>query len=432
MYMLSYLLDVNKMLRFTTLFLALITLLACNGSNNFDKPDPITLNGRYTVISSDMQREYFIQLPINYDPDGEPLPLLIAIHGSGDSIEGWMDGGFQGNGLLKLTEDEAIMVIPNGLMNDPVKDPRRNWDATSDRDYDFFMDLLADLDQRVTYDDRRIFVTGHSAGALMTHGLGCRFGDVFRAIAPSAGANTDNPFVCKGSVAVLQINGEFDEIQTLVFSTPSRDYWAQYNGYDKDIFAPTDPQPCVDYSANSLLYPVRYCQHQMLESRGHAWWDQADEAIWDFFTSLEIVGPALDPPVNGGNDKVVMQEPVFDATITMVIEFPEGVGDPIITGLFLYPAGSMLPISGAPLDFVNPSVPIFDVSPGIRTLVIPAGLPKEEDLPATYTLVLAMYIDGSFPIPVSGIDHNLIYELTINDSTTDIVIPGVQPLLVVE
>ena len=109
-------------------------------------------------------------MPDNYAPDGEPLPLLIALHGAGDSIEGWFDGGFQGDGLLKLTADQAIMVIPNAR---PMEEGRRIWKASNDIDKLFFLELLRELEQRISFDARRIFVTGHSAGALMTHELGC-------------------------------------------------------------------------------------------------------------------------------------------------------------------------------------------------------------------------------------------------------------------
>ena len=111
----------NRLTRFIAIGEMLPLLAACNEDSLFDKGAPanngaqVAESGYYLLESSGMEREYYLQVPSNYDPDGEPLPLLIAIHGSGDSIEGWMAGGFQGDGLLKLTRDKAIMVIPNGL-----------------------------------------------------------------------------------------------------------------------------------------------------------------------------------------------------------------------------------------------------------------------------------------------------------------------------
>jgi hypothetical protein len=230
----------------------------------------------------------------------------------------------------------------------------------------------------------------------------------------------------------MQIQGEFDEIQTLEVVTQTRDDWAQYNGYSKFVFADTEPPPCVDYSSNSLLYPVQWCLHDMTEFQGHAWWDQADGAIWNFFTSLDIVEPGIAPPPKGGNDKIIRNEPNYDATITVTINYPEGLGEPVRTGLFNYPADAAVPISGAPLGIMNANVQLGDVSAGTRTVVIPVDMPRADRLPDTYTLVLAVFIHGSFPIPVPGIDYNLVYVQHINDETTDIVIPGIQPMMPVQ
>ena len=53
-------------------------------------------------------------------------------------------------------------------------------------------------------------------------------------------------------------------------------------------------------------------------------------------------------------------------------------------------------------------------------------MPDDEDLPDSFTLVIAVYVvGGSIPIPTPGIDHNLAYQLTVNDSTTPVIIPEV-------
>jgi hypothetical protein len=102
------------------------------------------------------------------------------------------------------------------------------------------------------------------------------------------------------------------------------------------------------------------------------------------------------------------------------------------TGLFYYPGDVEFPIRGAPVGIMNGDVFLGDISAGTRTVVIPVDMPRASWLPETYTLVLAMYIYGSFPIPVAGIDHNLIYAVTIQDETTDLIIPGVQPMVPVQ
>ena len=411
--------------RALTLVAALFVLAACH--NDIDvvvSPPPESINGSglYTLMSSDIEREFYVSLPSNYDPDADALPLLIALHGAGDSIEGWMAGGFQGDGLLNLTADEAIMVIPNARLN--VQN-RRIWDPSNETDYIFFLDLLAELDQLITYDDRRIFITGHSAGALMTHELGCRYGDIIRGIAPSAGSITSSLTPrCVGSTAVLQIQSEFDLIVPLSIVTDTRDLWALYNGFDPAISGDGITEPCIDYSLGASPYPVQWCLHDSMEADGHAWWSQADQAIWDFFTGLSIEDPTTDPPEGGGNDNLTL---LFPTTLTATIEFPADLAPIVRAGMFLYPAGFELPISGAPQRILNGDIDFGEVVPGTQaTYDIPVSLPDESLLPQDYTLVLAVYVEGgTFPIPTPGVDHNVIYDLTVNDSTTPIVISDV-------
>lgn len=398
------------------------------------EPQPIDRTGLYTINSSDIEREYYLRLPENYEPNGAPLPLLFALHGAGDSIDGWLEGGFQGDGLLNLTAKEAIMVIPNAR---PMELGRRIWKTSGDIDSDFFVDLLNELEQRLVFDDRRIFVTGHSAGALMAHELGCRYGNIFRAIAPSAGSlDTDGSPRCVGSVAVMQIQSELDAIVPVTVVTATRDLWVLYNGLDPDVFVDsavdeTIVEPCVDYGLGASAYPVQWCLHSTAESDGHGWWDQADQAIWDFFTGLPIVEPTADSPPGGGNSQLVKN---FPATVSARINFPADLRPIERVGLFIYPAGSTLPISGAPLYIANGAVDFSGMVPGTEEdFVIPVTLPPEDKLPADFVFVLAVYVEGgTFYIPTPGIDHNVIYPVTINDPTTPIVIPEVLYLEPVE
>ena len=401
---------------------ATLSLVSCSLFSSGTGVGIITETGRYTLTSSGIEREYYVRLPTNYVYGETGRPLLIALHGAGDSIDGWLAGGFQGDGLLNLTADEAIMIIPNARAGE---DGRRVWDPGTETDYDFFLDLLSELDQSISYDHRRGFVTGHSAGALMTHELGCRFGDIFRAIAPSAGSLTSSAVPrCAGSTAVLQIQSEFDDIVPVTVVTGTRDLWALYNGFDPAVSIPGITMPCVDYSLGVSDYPVQWCLHDSTEFDGHAWWAKADQAIWDFFTGLPVVEPTIDAPPDGGNGKLVA---AFPTSMTMTINFPETLGEIKQTGFFLYPEGAALPISGAPLYILNGFVDFGPAEPGTQaTFDIPVSLPPDTALPASYTLVIAVYvIGGSQPIPKPGVDHNQIYEITINDSTTPIVIPDV-------
>jgi predicted esterase len=443
--------ELNNLILGLAAVLLLGILSACDNNNGGGpRAEPITQNGLYTLLSSGIEREYYVQLP----PDAAPInaaislskesnltsppayariedapPLLIALHGAGDSYEGWLPGGFQGDGLLQLAGEDAIVIVPNARANEQG---RRIWDPGNETDYSFFLDLFSELDQRITYDKRRVFITGHSAGALMAHELGCRFGDIIRAIAPSAGSITSSLSPrCVGSVAVLQIQSEFDAIVPTAVVTDTRDLWVLYNGFDLNISTPGIIEPCIDYGLGASAYPVQWCLHDTGESDGHAWWLQADGAIWNFFSSLPIVEPTIDPPPGGGNGNLTQ---TFPTTMTVEIEFPADLAPIDVVGLFLYPGGSTLPISGAPQFILNGDIDLGVVTPGTRAIYdIPVKLPADSQLPNTYALLLAVYLEGgTFPIPTAGLDLNALAEVTIFDSTTPITVDEVLVLELIQ
>jgi uncharacterized protein (UPF0303 family) len=53
--------------------------------------------------------------------------------------------------------------------------------------------------------------------------------------------------------------------------------------------------------------------------------------------------------------------------------------------------------------------------------------------PGDYTLEVVIYVEGGgFPIPVTGVDQVAIVEVSLPDTTTPIVLPGVLPLVPVD
>ena len=68
----------SRWFRFLVINFVLLTLVACHNANDVVVVE-INESGRYTLISSDLEREYYVSLPSNYDPNGEALPLLIAL-----------------------------------------------------------------------------------------------------------------------------------------------------------------------------------------------------------------------------------------------------------------------------------------------------------------------------------------------------------------
>jgi hypothetical protein len=187
----------------------------------------------------------------------------------------------------------------------------------------------------------------------------------------------------------------------------------------------------VDYGLGATSYPVQWCLHSTTASDGHGWWDKADQTIWNFFSSLPQVALTADAPPGGGNGQVVKD---FPATLTVTLRYPANINPVERVGAFLYPADAPRPIVGAPLYIASGLVDFGAALPGTEeTLVIPVELPPDDLLPASFILVIAVYVEGgTFYIPTAGIDHNVIYPITINDSTTPIVVPEVLDVVPVE
>jgi polyhydroxybutyrate depolymerase len=105
-------------------------------------------------------RSYQVHLPAGYD-DGDPRPLLIALHGSGEGAS-----GMRQNTGLDATADAYGFVVayPDGL--------DRGW--SREREDVRFIDALIDrLDAYLVLDLDRVYITGFSAGGMMGHILAC-------------------------------------------------------------------------------------------------------------------------------------------------------------------------------------------------------------------------------------------------------------------
>lgn len=127
------------------------------------------------VTTSDgRERTCFLHTPPGYDGK-TPLPLLMALHFAGIN---------QGQNMASVTglsvkadEEGFIAAYPNAI--------GQGW-----TDYDaLFIDELVDtLKARYAVDERRVFMTGWSAGAFMTYWMACKLSEEVAAFAPVAGS----------------------------------------------------------------------------------------------------------------------------------------------------------------------------------------------------------------------------------------------------
>lgn len=129
---------------------------------------------RETMTSGGKTRDYFLYVPSTLTPDAE-APLLMLLHGSGRDgkslVDPWKD----------LAKKEGIILVG------PNSTDRAQWDMRQDGPY-FIADLVDVVRSRHKVDLKRLYLFGHSAGAIQGLMLGLLESEYFAAIAVHAGA----------------------------------------------------------------------------------------------------------------------------------------------------------------------------------------------------------------------------------------------------
>jgi len=356
------------------------------------------VSGERTIMSNGIERVYYLKLPEPYD-SRTPYPLLFGFHGAGGDYRAFTEGSYD---LPRVVGEDAILVYPLGLANEAGL---TLWDQ--ENDLIFFDDLYRELEENLCFDTGMVFAVGHSAGAGFTHVLGCRRGNLLRAIAPVSGALLDHDH-CVGQVAVLQIQGANDQLVPLGLIRPTRDYWIAINGCSKEqTGAGTDPV-CTAYGGCDVQFPVEYCEHV----GGHEWPDFAGEAIWSFFKNLPPAPPS-DKPGTGDVDNLGR------GTISFSVGYPaDFVGTPAKMVLALYPYNTVPPLSTAPSFILALDVPLRDYRFGEVTEYADVEISLLGLDYGDYTLSVVVYVEGSsYPIPTEGKDYMGLQNVTINSNT---------------
>jgi poly(3-hydroxybutyrate) depolymerase len=134
------------------------------------------------------RRTYLVHVPPG--PQSAPMAVVLAFHGGGGNAS-----GFERYAELDRVADRErfLVVYPNGT--GPLPNRLLTWNAgdgccgyaLTNRvdDTGFAVAVVADLERRVRIDRKRIYATGHSNGAILSHRLAAERGFV-AAIVPVA------------------------------------------------------------------------------------------------------------------------------------------------------------------------------------------------------------------------------------------------------
>lgn len=262
-----------------------------------------------------LTRTFRVHVPPGVD-GSTPVPIVLMFHGGGGSGQQLENASSQ---MDQVADREGfITVYPDGTGS------IRTWNgggccgsaAASNVDDVGFVDALLDhLGTTTCHDRRRVYASGMSNGAILSHRLGCELADRIAAIAPVSG--TDMTASCTPSrpVPTMQIHGTEDghvpwdggvgcgpSMASFTSVPTTIDRWRTRNACSSGptaYFAQGDGQ-CDAYGACAGAADVVLCA---IDGGGHSWPGgapnvgvvdcpadgaqsttfDASEAIWSFF-----------------------------------------------------------------------------------------------------------------------------------------------------
>ena len=163
-----------------------------------------------SITSGDVERQIWVHIPDKIEGMENP-PLVIALHGSGDTGK-----DFQINTGLDKEADKFgfIMVYPEGIGKQWAAGVGNEIDKMGVNDVGFITDIIEYFHQDLQIDLNRVYITGFSLGGILAHRLAVDITEKIAAFAPVGASMSNNlkerNYIPTG-IPVLIINGTHDE-----------------------------------------------------------------------------------------------------------------------------------------------------------------------------------------------------------------------------
>ena len=167
-----------------------------------------------TILINGLQRDYILHLPPSFNT-AQKLPLIIALHGGGGTAKATV--GFYNLEPL-ADKNNFIIVYPdavNKAWNIPGMASRVKRSDTNVDDVKFISVLLDTMIANYKADDKKVFCTGLSRGAIFSYYLADALNERITAIACVCGSISQTisaSYSFKKPIPVLMINGTQDPL----------------------------------------------------------------------------------------------------------------------------------------------------------------------------------------------------------------------------
>jgi poly(3-hydroxybutyrate) depolymerase len=230
-------------------------------------------------------RQFYLALPTGYDP-ARPYPLVFAFHYLGGQASNIAGSGFTGHyyGIQPLFPN-AIYVAPQGLTSAGADGGagQTGFPNTNDQDIAFTRAMVSWFEGNFCVDKARLFSTGFSYGAMMSHTIACEMPDVFRAVGIMSGILIGRATSCVNhGIAAWITHGEADTTLPYATGVAAKDRVVALNHCGSTTH-PVNPAPCVQYDGCDAADPVIWCS---VAGEGHAIPSFGASAIATFFTQF--------------------------------------------------------------------------------------------------------------------------------------------------
>jgi poly(3-hydroxybutyrate) depolymerase len=169
----------------------------------------------YTLDAAGEIIPYRLYVPTTYTGT-KPFPLIVALHGLGGTEDSFFDG--YEKRLPPLAEQHGYIVAAPlgyrvdgsygwGLGNPPADPVARRTQDLSEQDV---MQVLLHVRQQYKIDESRIYLLGHSMGAIGTWKIAPKYSEIWAAIAPISGSGAPATLERIRQVPEIIVHGDND------------------------------------------------------------------------------------------------------------------------------------------------------------------------------------------------------------------------------